>query len=221
VNIVKKIINDLLQYGTVQRAYLGVSYLPDNAPDSEKQKVNYKEGVGVFVREVAKDGAAANSGMKEGDYITKINGVRVASGSEMVEQIAGFKPGDKISITYQRNGQELNSNITLKNSSGSYGIVRAQAADVLGAEFETLPAAKAKQYGFNGGVIVKRIKENGLIDTQTRMRDGFIIIKANDREVKTMEELAAILARGGRIKLDGLYPGYDGAYSYVIEPESK
>lgn len=221
VNIVKKIINDLLQYGTVQRAYLGVSYLPDNAPESEKQKVNYKDGVGVFVREVAKDGAAASSGLKEGDYITKINGVRVTSGSEMVEQIAGYKPGDKISISYLRNGQELNSNITLKNSSGTYGVVRAQAADALGAEFETLPAAKAKQYGFNGGVIVKRIKENGLIDTQTRMRDGFIIIKANDREVKTVEELSAILARGGRIKLDGLYPGYDGAYSYVIEPESR
>jgi Do/DeqQ family serine protease len=220
VNIVKKIINDLLQYGTVQRAYLGVSYLPDNVPDSEKEKIGFKEGIGVFVREVAKDGAAANSGLKEGDYITKINGVRVISGSEMVEQIASYKPGDKISLTYQRDGKEFNSNITLKNSSGSYGIVKTQAADALGAEFETLPASKAKQYGFNGGVVVKRIKENGLIDTQTRMRDGFIIIKANGQEVKSVDDLANIMQRSsGRLVLDGLYPGYDGAYSYVIEQE--
>ncbi|HLO80104.1 MAG TPA: trypsin-like peptidase domain-containing protein [Chitinophagaceae bacterium] len=218
VNIVKKIINDLLQYGTVQRAYLGVSYLPDNVPDSEKDKIGFKEGIGVYVREVAKDGAAANSGLKEGDYITKINGVRVISGSEMVEQVASYKPGDKITLTYQREGKEFNSNLTLKNSSGSYGIVKTQAAESLGAEFETLPASKAKQYGFNGGVVVKRIKENGLIDAQTRMRDGFIIIKANGQEVKSIDDLANIMQRSsGRLVLDGLYPGYDGAYSYVIE----
>lgn len=219
VNIVKKIINDLLQYGTVQRAYLGVSYLPDNVPSTEKEKIGFKEGIGVYVREVSKDGAAANSGLKEGDYITKINGVRVVSGSEMVEQVAGYKPGDKITITYQRQGKEYNSNITLKNKSGSYGIVKAQEAmELLGAEFEALPAAKAKQYGFNGGVIVKKIKPEGLIDEQTRMRDGFIIIKANDQEVKTIEDLTNILSRStGPVKLDGLYPGYDGAYSYVIE----
>jgi serine protease Do len=219
VNIVKKIINDLLKYGTVQRAYLGVSYLPDNVPSAEKEKIGFKEGIGVYVREVSKDGAAANSGLKEGDYITKINGVSVVSGSEMVEQVAGYKPGDKITITYQRQGKEYNSNITLKNKSGSYGIVKAQEAmETLGAEFETLPAAKAKQYGFNGGVIVKKIKPEGLIDEQTRMRDGFIIIKANDQEVKTIEDLTNILSRStGPVKLDGLYPGYDGAYSYVIE----
>jgi S1-C subfamily serine protease len=90
--------------------------------------------------------------------------------------------------------------------------------EALGGEFETLPAAKAKQYGFNGGVIVKKIKPEGLIDEQTRMRDGFIIIKANDQEVKNIEDLTNILSRStGPVKLDGLYPGYDGAYSYVIE----
>jgi Do/DeqQ family serine protease len=221
VNIVKKIINDLLQYGTVQRAYLGVSYLPDNVPDSEKEKLGFKEGIGVYVREVAKDGAAGNSGLKEGDYITKINGVRVLSGSEMVEQVAGYKPGDKITLSYQRSGKEYNTNITLKNSSGTYGIVKAETTSALGAEFETLPAAKAKQYGFNGGVIVKKISENGLIDTQTRMRDGFIIVKANGQEVKTVEDLANAMSRSRRLVLDGFYPGYDGAYSYVIEPESE
>jgi S1-C subfamily serine protease len=137
----------------------------------------------------------------------------------MVEQVAGFKPGDKITITYQRESKEYNSNITLKNKSGSYGIVKVQEAmETLGGEFETLPAAKAKQYGFNGGVIVKKIKPEGLIDEQTRMRDGFIIIKANDQEVKNIEDLTNILSRStGPVKLDGLYPGYDGAYSYVIE----
>ena len=217
VNIVKKIINDLLQYGTVQRAYLGVSYLPDNVPDSEKEKLGFKDGIGVYVREVAKDGAAANTGLKEGDYITKINGKKVLTGSEMVEQVAGYKPGDKITLTYQRAGKEYTTNITLKNRSGSYGIVKSESVDILGGDFENLPAAKAREYGFNGGVIVKRIKENGLIDQQTRMRDGFIIVKANGVEIKTLDDLTSALSKGTRVVLDGFYPGYDGAYSYVIE----
>ena len=217
VNIVKKIINDLLQFGTVQRAYLGISYLPDAAPDSEKEKIGFKEGNGVFVREVSKDGAAAGTGIQAGDYITKINGVKVTSGSEMVEQIAGYKPGDKITVTYSRNGKDMNSNITLKNKSGNYDQVKVAAVDILGGDFETLPAAKAKEYGVKGGVIVKKIKE-GLIDDQTRMRDGFIILKVNDLEVRSTDELNAALARSsGRVVMEGFYPGYDGMYTYPID----
>jgi serine protease Do len=155
--------------------------------------------------------------LKEGDYITKINGVKVVSGSEMVEQVAGYKPGDKITITYQRDGKEFNSTITLKNRSGSYSIVKSETLESLGGEFETLSAEKAKEYGFRGGVIVKRIKENGLIDQQTRMRDGFIIIKANGVTVNNVEELENALSKGTRIVFDGFYPGYDGSYSYVLE----
>lgn len=217
VNIVKKIINDLLQYGTVQRAYLGVSYLPDNAPDSQKEKAGYKDGIGVYVMEVSKDGAAANSGLKEGDYITKLNGVKVVSGSEMIEQIAGYKPGDKITLTYQRGGKEYNTNITLKNRAGSYATIKSETLETLGGEFENVSADKAKEYGFRGGVLVKKIKENGLIEQQTRMRDGFIIIKANGVNINNMDDLNNALSRGTRIVLEGFYPGYDGAYSYVLE----
>ncbi len=217
VNIVKKIINDLLQFGTVQRAYLGISYLPDAAPDSEKEKIGFKEGMGVFVREVSKDGAAAGTGIQAGDYITKINGVKVTSGSEMVEQIAGYKPGDKITLAYNRNGKEMSTNITLKNKSGNYDQVKAAASDILKGDFETLSAAKAKEYGVAGGVIVKKINE-GPIDEQTRMRDGFIILKANGQDVKSVDDLNTVLARSTtRISLEGFYPGYDGMYTYPLE----
>ncbi len=217
VNIVKKIINDLLQFGTVQRAYLGISYLPDAAPDSEKEKIGFKEGMGVFVREVSKDGAAAGTGIQAGDYITRINGVKVTSGSEMVEQIAGYKPGDKITLAYNRNGKELSTNITLKNKAGIYDQVKAAASDILKGDFETLSATKAKEYGVAGGVIVKKINE-GPIDEQTRMRDGFIILKANGQEVKSVDNLNTVLARSTtRISLEGFYPGYDGMYTYPLE----
>lgn len=218
VNIVKKIINDLAKYGTVQRAYIGISYLPDNVPDSEKEKLGFKDGIGVYVREVTKDGAAANSGIKPGDYITKINNARVVTGSEMVEQIASYKPGDKVNLTYSRAGKEYTASITLKNSTGSYDVVKATATDALGAEFETLSATKAKEYGFKGGVIVKKIKDEGAIGSQTRMRDGFIILKANGKDVLSLNELSdAITRSNGRLELSGFYPGYDGAYDYQID----
>ena len=219
VNIAKKIINDLLEFGTVQRAYLGISYLPETAPDSERVKLNYKEGQGVLVLDVAKDGAVANSGILKGDYISKINGMKVTTGSEMVEQVAGFKPGDKITVTYTRNSKEYSTQITLKNRSGSYDVVKSNALEGFGAEFETLDAKKSKEYGVRGGVVVKRIGK-GLIDEQTRMRDGFVIYKVNGQEVKTMEEFTAALSKGQkRVMLEGFYPGYDGTYQYPIEVE--
>jgi S1-C subfamily serine protease len=217
VNIVKKIINDLLQYGAVQRAYLGISYLPESAPESEKTKQNYKEGIGVLVMEVAKDGAMSNSGLQAGDYITKVNGVKVSTGSEMVEQVAGYKPGDKITVTYLRGGKENTTSITLKNRSGSYDIVKNTISDKLGATLQTLDAKKAKEYGVKGGVVITKIT-SGLIDEQTRMRDGFVVLKVNGTDVLSVDELnQAMLKSPKRVLLEGFYPGYDGVYQYPIE----
>jgi S1-C subfamily serine protease len=217
VNIVKKIISDILQYGTVQRAFLGISFLRDDASESDKEKNGFKEGQGVMVLDVAKDGSMANTGIVKGDYITKVNGVKVNTGSEMVEQVAGFKPGDKVAVTYTRNGKEFNTNVTLKNRSGNYDVVKSEALKPLGAEFETLDKKKAAEYGIRGGVVVKRIG-SGLIDNQTKMRDGFVIFKANGQDITTVDELNAALGGGQRrVMLEGMYPGYDGAYEYVIE----
>jgi S1-C subfamily serine protease len=206
-----------LQYGTVQRAYLGISYLPETAPESEKTKNNYKEGQGVLVLEVAKDGAMASSGIQTGDYISKINGTKVTAGSEMVEQIASYKPGDKINVNYIRNGKEYSTTVTLKNKSGTYDIVKNTVSDKLGASFQTLDKKKASDYGVKGGVVVGKIS-SGLIDDQTRMKDGFIILKANGAEVKTVEELMSAISKSPKkLLLEGFYPGYDGVYQYPIE----
>lgn len=217
VNIAKKIVNDLIQFGTVQRAYLGISYLPDEAPDSEKEKVGYKTGLGVYVREVPKDGAASAAGIKAGDYITKVNSFPVISGNEMVEQIARFKPGDKVSVTYLRDGKEVTVNVTLKNKTGTYDIVKVSILDDFGAEFTILDKKKAGEYGQSGGVVVKKINPNGLIDAQTRMKDGFVILRVNDKAIANIDELNAEVQKAGKaIKFDGFYPGFEGLYTYNI-----
>ena len=137
----------------------------------------------------------------------------------MVEQVAGYKPGDKITVNYTRNGKEYSTQVTLKNRSGSYDVVKTNVLENFGAEFETLDPKKAKEYGVPGGVVVKRIGK-GAIDEQTRMRDGFVIYKANGQEVKTMEDFSAAVASGQkRVMLEGFYPGYEGTYQYPIELE--
>ena len=217
VNIVKKIINDLLQFGTVQRAYLGISYLPDEAPDSEKQKIGFKEGIGVYVREVAKDGAAISSGVKSGDYITKVNNVKVTSGSEMVEQVAGYKPGDKISLSYMRDGKEFNTNITLKNRTGTYDVVRNTVTDKLGVEFENVDKKVVGEYGYEGGIRIKNLSDGVLSAQNPSLKKGFVIVRMSGKPVKNIDELKrAIENAGNNVTLEGFYPGYEGVYVYSL-----
>jgi serine protease Do len=217
VNIVKKVVDDLIKYGTVQRAFLGVAYAPDDLPDDVKLKQGIKEGDGVFVTDVSKGGAAEAAGIKKGDFINKINGVPVSSSSELVEQISRFKPSDKISITYDRDGTDKTVDVILKNNAGNYDIVKTDnsAISKLGADLATLDTKKAKEYGISGGVIVKKINAGALSD-QTRMRDGFIIIKVDGKDVKSVDEFKKLTGDAKSITISGFYPGYDGVYDYPI-----
>jgi serine protease Do len=224
VNIVKKIVGDLVKYGAVQRAYIGLQYLSDDVPDEELKKQNIKSGEGVYVSGVAEDGAAKAAGIKTGDYITGINNVPVTSGSEMVEQIANFKPGDKISISYTRDGKAYNANVTLRNKSGNYDIVTNTAVetlkDKLGGEFVTLDKKTAQQYGIDGGVQVKKIG-GGLLKT-TRMQEDFVITSINGQPVKSMDDLTKQLNNNrGTVRLEGIYPGFEGTYAYPLNLNTK
>ena len=218
VNIVKKVVDDLIRYGTVQRAYLGISYASDDLTDDQKKSENIIDGTGVFVTGVADNGAAAAAGIKKGDFITNINGVDINSSSELVEQVTRYKPSDKITVTYNRNGENKTVTVTLKNKAGNYDIVKDDNSSLskLGAEFATLDPKKAKEYGVAGGVIVKKIATTGALSDQTRMRDGFIIVKVNDTEIKNLDELKQAIGTSKSFTVSGFYPGYDGLYDYPI-----
>jgi serine protease Do len=225
VNLVKKIVGDLTKYGAVQRAFMGLQYMGDDAPEEDLRKQNIKSGEGVYVTGVAEDGAAKQAGIKVGDYITGINGVRVVSGSEMVEQVANYKPGDKITVTYNRDGKDFNANITLRNKSGNYDIVKSGVAaetlnDKLGGTLENLDKKKAGQYGITGGVQVKKIT-GGLLKT-TRMQEDFVITSVNGQPVSSTTELMNILNKAkGTMRLEGIYPGFEGSYAYPLNMNGK
>jgi Do/DeqQ family serine protease len=216
VNLVKKVVNDIVQFGNVQRGYLGVSYPPTELSEDQLKRYGMHEGEGVYVSGVAPDGGAKEAGIKTGDVITRINGIDISSGLEMSSALANFKPGDKVQITYERKGSEYNTNVFLKKTPGNYDeVVKANVAEVLGADLETLDPKKADQYNVDGGVVVKSINEGGLLG-KTRMQKGFIITTVNGKAVKNIEELGkAIGASQGTAQLQGMYPGSD-MYTYPL-----
>ncbi len=216
VNIVRKIVRDIMKFGTPQRAYLGISYPRDDMSDDEKKEMGIKDGEGVYVLDVTADGAAAHAGIKKGDVITKLNGMPVATGAEMVGQIATFSPGDKINVTYRRDGKESTISIVLRNNTGTTSLIKTSLLDKLGANLETLSKKDAASLDIKGGVVVKGITENGLMD-KSRIQEGFIILKANGQDVTTVDDFQKILDKAsGTVKLEGVFPGYEGVYTYPL-----
>jgi serine protease Do len=186
-----------------------------------RQQEGIKDGEGVYVSEVPVDGAAAQAGIKKGDVITKLNGVTLNSAAEMVGQIATYRPGDKVNVTFKREGEEKTVAVTLRNNTGTTEIVKNTVLDKLGADLQTLTKKDATSLGVKGGVVVKGIDEKGLF-SKTRMEDGFIILKANGKEINTVEEFKKLLNenQGGSVKLEGVYPGYEGAFTYPLQLNS-
>ncbi len=215
VNIVKKIVNDIVQYGDVQRGYLGVSYFPtDDASDEQLKALGIPTNVeGVYVSGVSAEGGAAAAGIKKGDVITKVNNAKVTSGLQMSAQIAGFRPGDKVPVTYLRNGKEYNVNVALKKKTD---VVSANISTRLKADLSTLGKDKAAKYGIDGGVVVNKIYEDSPLG-RARIQPTFIIISVAGQQVSSVDDLTDLLANiSGTVKFEGIYPGNDMPYTYPV-----
>ncbi len=216
-NLVQRVSNDIIKYGSAKRAYLGIMFPNDQMSGEERAKNNIKEGDGVYVLDVARGSTAAEAGIEKGDFITKLNGVAMNSGTELMGKIGSMKPGDKLDITYSHNGSEKTATATLKAAAGEYASVKAQVIEQLGASFENLSADQAAKLNIKSGVVVKQLGQ-GLLSDQTRMRDGFIITKVNDRTVSTVDELKdALRSAGNSAIISGIYPGNPGEeYQYAL-----
>lgn len=219
VNIIKKIVNDLIKYGNVQRGYLGVTYYAsDDMSEEQMKQLGIPTDVeGVYVTSVATDGGAAAAGIKKGDVITKVNGMPVVSGIQMSAQIVGFHPGDKVPVSYLRNGKEYTVDVILKKKSD---VISGNAAVRLGGDLATLDKAKAQKYGIDGGVIVNRVSDNGILKN-ARVQPGFIITSVitgdGEQPVDSVDDLNNILqGLTGSIRVRGIYSDYGETYTYPL-----
>ena len=180
VNLVKKVVTDIVKYGTVQRAYLGISYPQETLNEEQIKKIEseYKVKIGdvqgIVVTDVLEGGAAKAAGVKVGDIITKINGTAVTSSPELQEQIAKYKPNDKITITLKRDNKDLTLNATLKAKLGNTDLANSsKAAEKLGGKLETVDKATAEKNEIDGGVVVKETG-SGILG-KSRVEKGFVI----------------------------------------------
>ena len=187
-SIVSKVVSDIKQYGQVQRALLGI--MGGNVTASVVEQENLKVNEGVYVSEVSKDGAAEAAGVKAKDVITAINNTQVKTMAQLQEQIARYHPGDKVSVTVNRDGKVLNLNATLKNSRGNTDIIEKKGVDFLGATFQNLSSQDLMKYGVRRGVMVKSVESNGAF-AKAGIKEKFVIVKVNDMVVSSDKEIEA------------------------------
>ncbi|MGV3539293.1 MAG: Do family serine endopeptidase [Rufibacter sp.] len=214
-SIVSKVVDDLLKYGEVQRALLGVQMQEVDA-ELAKEK-GLKTLNGVYVAGFSESSAAKTAGLQEGDVITEINGVKVTTGAQLQEQVTRYRPGDKIKVGYQRGGSAKAVNVTLRNANGSTEIVKrdpnsAKSMTIEGATFEAASKQELNKLDITGGVKVTGVEKSGF--AETGMKDGFIITSIDRNSVVSPEDVNKILksSRGGGLLIEGVYP--DGRRAY-------
>jgi len=194
VSIVQKVIGDLKQYGTVQRALLGVSVSELSAlREADPETYNkLKVTEGVYVGGFSDNSTAQKAGMAVGDVITAINGTRVRSFGELQGLLSRFNPGDKVNVQVQRGSDEKTFNVALMNDQGTTQITKSQPPkDVLGASFKELSQDVKMKLGINFGVEVADLKDGKL--KAAGIKSGFIILTANDVRVSSEDDLTRIV----------------------------
>ena len=216
-NLMKKVIGDIMKYGSVQRGYLGISMAPEGLDDAKKKELGINsDAEGVFVLDVDPKGAAGEAGIRKGDIITKVNGETVNTDSRLAELIARQKPGDKVKINYVRGDEQHEAEATLKNKMGTFASLNNAAVESLGADFSDLSKEDAAKMGISGGVVVNNIHD-GVLSNQTNMQPGFVITKIGDIAVHSVAELKDALSKqGSNFQIEGVYPGSDEVYYYGI-----
>ena len=205
VSIVKKVVDDLKEYGEVQRAVIGVRIKDVESEDADKLKLT--EVKGVLITEILKDGSAEEAGLKANDIILKVDGVTVNSTSELQEQVGKHRPGDKASITFQRNGKENTLPVLMKNVAGNTNVVKAGIGGdvVYGAKLETLGSSEKREYNVDYGVKVLELNSGKFKDIG--MLRGYIILSVNGKKVKTPSDVRQFTNNETSLKsLEGIQP---------------
>lgn len=203
VNIVRKVVMDLMEFGTVQRGFIGVSIRDLDADFAKEKSISSLNG--VYVNGLTESGAAASAGIKEGDVIVSINGSAIKSSPELQEQVGRYRPGDEIAVTIIRGGMEKTLSVTLRNRDGETRIRRNEAAQVLGATLETAKDSEISRLGIQHGVKVKELNSGKL--KSAGLREGFIITSIDNKAVKSPQEVLAYLeSREGGVLIEGIYP---------------
>lgn len=216
VNLVRKVINDLKDFGLVQRGMLGVFI--DEMTSQRADELGLKSVEGVFITRVTPGSGADDAGIKKGDVIIGINGVKTKTLPEMQEQVGRYRPGNTISVEYIRNGRTNSAAVVLKNKSNSTTLTTAKNETILrdlGFELRDLTKEESRRLHTNGVKVVSIYRGSKI--ERTNMDPGFVITKVDNKGVASVANLIEELQRSqGKIMLEGIYENYPGEYYYAF-----
>ena len=215
-NIVRKVVDDLLLYGTTQRGYLGVQIAELTQELAEKEGLENIEG--VYVGGVTDGGAAKQAGMKAGDVITSINGKAVNSTTQLRESVGQYRPGDKVDVEVNRNGKHHHYELTLLNEAGNVDMVRS-GDSFYNAEFglmlQSVNQNEMSRLNIRNGLKIVEIREGRFMNSGVPV--DFVITKVNGYAVNNKTDLESALQnnRSRRTTIEGVYPnGMMGSFFY-------
>ncbi len=213
-NLVKKVVNDLREFGTVQRGFLGVNIQDVSDEIAASLKLNSLDG--VYLSRVNPGSAAEDAGLRVGDVIMSVNGNPVKSTPELQEQVALFRPGDRVSVEYIRDGKRSEAGVVLRNRNNNPTLMSKNnllLSSQLGFDLRNLNSNEIRTLGMDG-VRVTSIIRGSIIDA-TNMQPDFVITKINDVRVKDLDNFMKILEEvDGRVVLEGFYENYPDVYFY-------
>jgi serine protease Do len=222
-NLAQKVASDIIKYGTVQRGYLGAQLIDLNKMNEQSAEQlglssgDFRNAKGVFVNKVMPNTGAEAAGLRKGDFITMINGTVVNSVPQLTEQVARFHPGDKVSVSYIRNGKPYNVSVELRTMAGATGLTKGGGTLAFsGATLRNLSSGEASKYGIKGGIMITDIADGELV-RQTGIKKGFVITNINDESVNNISDFQNVVsAASNGIQIGGIYPGKRGMYYYGL-----
>lgn len=211
VNIVKKVAGDIVEYGSVQRAYLGVSIRDMDQALAKELALDRPRG--VYVNGLTEGGAAADAGLKKGDVITRVGSIAVNNVPQLQEQVGKFKPGDRLPVTVLREGDERVMELTLRGREGNVEATKARndRMESMGAELRSASNEELSALRLKSGVKVSAV--NGGKFRASGIREGFIITRIDQQLVSTPADVEkAIAGKRGGVLVEGVYPNGTKAY---------
>ena len=217
-SIVRKVVVDLKEFGVVQRALLGVQFrvVDQDFLEGEGKELGIKEIGGAYVAAVVEGGAASEAGIRKGDVILDIDGVKIVEPSTLQEQIAKRRPNDTVKLSVKRDGKVKQFDVTLRNKAGKTELVTKEDVDVvdaLGGKFADAGAKLCRELDIKGGVQVVGIKADGIL-ARARVKQGFVITHINDRPVYSLSDMQRMTEKVSSI--DSVYPnGRSASYTLV------
>lgn len=215
-NIVKKVIEDFLQYGAIQRAYLGVSIAEITEDFAEIKGIEVTSG--VYIVDVHENGGAKSAGIKKDDIILSINNISVNSNSQLIGVVGQYRPGDKVNVKINRKGDIIVKEVTLKNLEGTEEMHKDTDSfynEVLGIRAQSLPSSLRSELGINYGLKIVEVKDG--IFKQKGITNDFIILSVNYQKVSSENDLRKALSndRNGKIRIEGI--NSTGTYNITFE----